>query len=343
MYWACQLAGWLPYAALNSVYAVGVLHGGAPAVVFCLWLSAVGLALSHALRNQIRARGWAGLPLLGLAPRLLATGAVLGLLCNAIVTLPPLLLGYESSRRVTASGLVLYSVNLAIVFTAWQLIYFGVKFMQRSRRAELEHWQLEAAARAADLRALKAQLNPHFLFNSLNNVRALIAEDPQRAQAMVTRLANLLRYSLASATAETVPLQQELEIVGDYLELEGARLEERLRVRMDVAPECLPLPVPVMLVQSLVENGIKHGIARLPRGGQIEISARLDGPAMRLEVSNTHGPEADRVSDRPAGSGTGLANAAERLRLLFGEQASLQLDRSARELTTARVRIPTHR
>src|SRR5690606_9276799 len=126
------------------------------------------------------------------------------------------------------------------------------------RAAEVERWRLQAAVKDAELAALRAQVNPHFLFNSLNSIRALIVEDPARAQQVVTQLAALLRYTLQAGATSTVPLEAELHAVRTYLALESIRLEERLRYTIDVDDAVRQAPVPPMLVQTLVENGIKH-------------------------------------------------------------------------------------
>ena len=194
-----------------------------------------------------------------------------------------------------------------------------------------------AAAQDAELRALKAQLNPHFLFNALNSIRALISLDPPRAQALVTELAGLLRYAIGSSDAQLVPLERELQVTRGYLSLESARLEERLRVRIDVPDDCLRAPVPALLVQGLVENGIKHGVARLAEGGEIALSARMDAGQLRLEVTN---PTAPGSAPRAPGAGVGLQNARERLRLLFGNLASLELDEASPGVLVARLRLP---
>ena len=159
---------------------------------------------------------------------------------------------------------------------------------------------------------------------------------PARAQDAVTRLANTLRYTLSSAQDELVTLAQELEIVQDYLDLESLRLEDRLSIDCEVDTEARGARIPVMLLQTIVENAIKHGIAELPAGGVLRIRGELRNSDLLLEVENPR-PAAPR---REASEGIGLRNAAERLRLLFGERASLDVDLSNRTMATARLRIP---
>jgi hypothetical protein len=175
-------------------------------------------------------------------------------------------------------------------------------------------------AKEARLQALELQLNPHFFFNSLNNVRALIAEDPERAQTAVTQLAGLMRYALKAGQETTVPLRKELEMVRTYLDLEQVRLEDRLRYEIDAEDSALDHPVPLLLVQTLVENGIKHGVAPRPEGGRLTVTARTEGDALCVWVTNTGRLDPD------AESGLGLENARERLQLLFGDEATLTLE-----------------
>ncbi|MCP3136526.1 sensor histidine kinase [Pyxidicoccus xibeiensis] len=335
VYAACQLGGWGLYAGLNTVLAWKAWS--TPLGWVLVSLSA--LALTHVARAQLSLRDWARLPLPTLSVRVLATAVMLGV----VQCVPAFLVGVYVARVYTLEqarvlGFVMSAFVWSLMMLLWLLIYFVVHAVEHARHAELERWKLEAAVQAAELRFLKAQLQPHFLFNCLNSVRALISEDPARAQEVVTRLSSLLRYALAAREPETVPLERELQVVRDYLGLEGVRLEERLRVREDVEPAALCVPVPAMLVQTLVENAIKHGVGLTPEGGEVAVSARVHGGTLLLEVANTAAPLPHAT--RPEGSGVGLHNASERLRLLCGAGASLQLDQTQAARTTARVRIP---
>jgi two-component system sensor histidine kinase AlgZ len=333
-YWVCQGLGWSLYALLNALAFGSLTREPGVAAGVAVGFSAMALGLTHLLRQGV-AHDWKRLGPAALAPRMVAASLLLSLAVNGTGGLAGYLLRPDAPRAAP-SVLLVYVFNWSVVFLGWQLLYFGIHFVQRTRRAELESLRLEAAANAAQLRHLEAQLNPHFLFNSLNVLRALISEDPGRAQQAVTWLANLLRYAL-STEGGTVNLERELQVVRDYLALEELRLEERLRVRLEVEPACLPAPIPPMLVQLLVENGIKHGIARLMEGGELSIVARRRDGLLLLEVGN---PRPPRDDGRSSGSRVGLANASERLRLLFGERAKLELDLSLPDRAAARIQIP---
>jgi sensor histidine kinase YesM len=221
------------------------------------------------------------------------------------------------------------------LFVGWMCIYFFYHLFDRLNRSEIERLRLATSAKEAELRALKSQINPHFIFNSLNSLRGLIDENPGRARQAVTQLANLLRYSLQSGQLETVPFEDELQTVNDYLALEQVRHEERLRVRIEVAPGTLGLSIPPMLLQTLVENAVKYGIAPRRDGGEIAITACCEGDELRLQVTNP-----GTLAAGGGSTGVGLRNAAERLRLLFGARASLALREDPPGRVVADVVVP---
>jgi sensor histidine kinase YesM len=221
------------------------------------------------------------------------------------------------------------------LFVGWLCIYFFYHLFDRYNRLQIEQLRLTTSVKEAELRALKSQINPHFIFNSLNSLRGLIDENPDRARQAVTQLANLLRYSLQSGQLETVPFEDELHTVNDYLALEQVRHEERLRVRLDIAPGALNLAIPPMLLQTLVENAVKYGIAPRREGGEIAIVARCERDELHLEVTNPGSLAAGGGS-----TGVGLRNAAERLRLLFGARATLDLREDPPGRVIAEVLVP---
>ncbi|WP_408888363.1 sensor histidine kinase [Myxococcus faecalis] len=346
VYAACQAGGWGLYALINAVLSVlSVVMMQRPDEQFArrmLWLVAMslsGVLITHVARVRLGFREWARLSLSRLTPRVLlvclAMGATQSVVAHVLSRFVFRIQGFED---FSLTNVIFGGAFWSVVMMMWLLTYFAVHFVERARTAEHERLQQHIASQTSELRFLKAQLQPHFLFNCLNSVRALIVEDPARAQQAVTHLSSLLRYALASKDAETVPLGRELQVVRDYLSLEAIRLEERLRVREDVSPEALAVPVPAMLVQTLVENAIKHGIAPSPEGGAVTVQAHVREGSLILEVANTPAPVG--TPPAPHSGGVGLHNASERLRLLCGTTASLQLDQTGSALTTARVRIP---
>lgn len=347
LYWACQIGGWGVYTGSKIWTALFYLHlPWLPTITAALILHGAAFGLTHALRGYVRRRKWQMLPRGRLVSRIVLAGVLLGVPFGIATNLTPLAVLQDPGIVEDGSGLsagpgivlLLNVINWAFLFMMWLALYFGVLAVRQFRSAELRESELARALQLAELRLLKSQLNPHFLFNALNTVRSLIAHDPARAQDAVTRLANTLRYTLSSAQEELVSLAQELEIVQDYLDLESLRLEDRLRIDCEVSVEARAVRIPVMLLQTVVENAIKHGIAELPSGGVLRIHGELCDGTLVLEVENPR-PLAPRLE---ASEGIGLRNAAERLRLLFGERASLDVDLSRPDMATTKVRIPIH-
>jgi LytS/YehU family sensor histidine kinase len=203
----------------------------------------------------------------------------------------------------------------------------------RTRQVEQERAQKLLAE--AQLSALESRIHPHFLFNTLNSIAALIPRDPKRAEDMIGKLASLLRFSLNAGQTGLVPLGQELQTVRDYLEIEKARFDTRLSYTIAVPAEAENIGVPPLSVESLVENSIKHVIARRREGGEVRVSASMQWDRLEIEVSDS-GPgfAMDLV---PAGHG--LDNLSGRLTLLFGGEARLETVRNGK-YATVRVSLP---
>ncbi len=217
-------------------------------------------------------------------------------------------------------------------------------------RREQEILQL---ATEAELRALRSQLNPHFLFNALTTIGYLIQAAPQRALSTLYRLTDLLRAVLRRSTADYVTLQEEVEIIEAYLAIERARFEERLQVTIDIPPELRGLRVPPLLLQPLVENAIKHGVSPLKRGGRVDVIARIEvgaesaahpgPPRLTLVVSDSGvGMDAQGDAWRRSG-GLGLANVERRLARHFGDAATLRVSAVPGHGTTVSVSLPPGR
>lgn len=339
IYWLCQITGWSLYTMstifLSAAFGVYSWINFASQVLSC----GIGLTLTHLFRIHVRRRGWLRLSLPSLVPRI-----IVFCVCGAIVWMLLVIL----FSIFVFQTFTFWQVNPAVVFVMvfnwsatlfiWSLIYFGFHFVENYKKTEVEKWKLEAAVKEAELRALKSQMNPHFIFNSLNNLRGLIVEDPERAQTVVTQLASILRYSLQASDKETVTLEEELQTVSDYLALEAVRLEERLQVKMDIDPASLKIPVPAMLVQTLVENGIKYGVSTLPKGGEIGLTSRVSASMLKIQVINS-----GQFYETSDSNGVGLKNSRERLKLLFGETASVTVENTSFNSVTAKVEIPIRR
>jgi LytS/YehU family sensor histidine kinase len=193
-------------------------------------------------------------------------------------------------------------------------LHYVVLAVQSRREAEL-------LAREAELKALKAQINPHFLFNSLHSISALTSVDASRARDMCIRLSDFLRNSLRLGERTTIPFSEELALARTYLEVEQVRFGQRLRVAQDIEEGCGDCEVPPLLVQPLVENAIKHGIAMLVDGGEISMSGRCSADNLRFVIENPFDPEAPSTRR----NGIGLANVRNRLEARYGNAARMEV------------------
>ncbi len=181
------------------------------------------------------------------------------------------------------SGAFYFFVNIFI----WNLIYFIYHYVTKSRKQQLDTLQLEALVKELELKTIKAHINPHFIFNSLNSIRALVDENPERAREAITELSNILRSSMQADKSETVTLEKELNIVKDYLALENMRFEDRLKIEYEIDEDTLDQPVPPMMLQTLVENAIKHGISKQINGGVVRVISDFKDNYHELAVQNT--------------------------------------------------------
>lgn len=331
------LTGRLPDLKPN---AFPKLHPMEFAISTFLFPYILGFLLTHYSRPLLSIWGWKTLNWNSLIPRILATAAIQSffLVTLTMVVGGLLLHNPELGFKSVLNSLIIWIGN-SLLFTGWLGAYFFYHLFGRYNRSENQRLNLVASQKEAELQALKSQVNPHFIFNSLNSLRSLIEENPARARLAVTQFANLIRYSLQNGQLETVSLDEELRVAQDYLALEQVRFQERLQLRFDIEPEALAARVPPMLVQGLVENAIKYGIAQRRRGGEIAIIARYVDDTLCLQVTNP-GTTEDSVKIKPASMGLGLNNATHRIRLLFGERATLQLRTDTPGLVIAEVILP---
>ncbi len=221
---------------------------------------------------------------------------------------------------------VLFALGIPLYLLSAIAHYLFLAF-EASREAERRILETQVTAREAELRALRAQLDPHFLFNSLNSINALVGSDPEGARRMCEGLGDFMRRTLALGSRESVSLGDEMALVERYLGIEQVRFGDRLRVEREVEPAARECRVPPLLLQPLVENAIKHGIQNCVEGGTIRIEARRDGALLRIAVANPVDPDA------PArrGEGVGLDNVRRRLEIFGAHTARLAATREGRD------------
>jgi two-component system, LytTR family, sensor histidine kinase AlgZ len=228
----------------------------------------------------------------------------------------------EASYQAQSAGVLAAGALVYLLAVSFHYVLLGV---DATRRAEQHSVELQVLAREAELRALRAQVHPHFLFNSLNSISALVSSDPVKAREMCVLLAEFFRKTLALGEKPDVTLEEELAVARTYLAIEGLRLGPRLSVEEGVEDGARACRLPPLLLQPLVENAIRHGIATRPDGGVLRIQARTDGRRMSISLENPFDPEAP---PRP-GVGVGLANVRRRLLAGYGDRARVEAERGA--------------
>jgi LytS/YehU family sensor histidine kinase len=222
-----------------------------------------------------------------------------------------------------------------VPFTFWSLIYFGFHYLENYKKTEIQNLRWEATSKDIELNKLKSQLNPHFMFNSMNSIRALIDEDPAKAKEAVTQLSNILRNTLLMNKSREIELEEELRIVKDYLALEKIRYEERLSYEFNIDESALRKLVPPLILQAQVENAIKHGLSKLPKGGVIKINVRLQSNELIMEVINT-----GQLNEAASETGFGFMNSQQRLELLYGKDAAIHIGANNENEVIVKINIP---
>jgi two-component system, LytTR family, sensor kinase len=227
----------------------------------------------------------------------------------------------QRAGRLIADGLVTWY----FFFAAWASLYLAISSSGQLRRAERRAANAERAAQTAQLRALRYQVNPHFLFNTLNSLSSLVlARREEEAENMIVGLSTFFRASLSIDPTGDISLAEELKFQELYLDIEKVRFPNRLRVRFDVAEEVKGALVPPLILQPIVENAIKHGVARTPATVTLTISARDEDGLLRITIENDHGPPRSAADADGSGTGVGLANVRERLFARFGAESACE-------------------
>ncbi|MET0298542.1 MAG: histidine kinase [Flavitalea sp.] len=338
-YWLCQIFGWAGLSGLSTLLYVFIFKEEITMerVEKILVMVGGGILSTHILREYIKRKKWMLLPNEQIFARL-----VIAIIVTCIINSIIVLLGMQIFRLSNDSRLDLTTRFIANIVSSgflvipWVLIYYFYHYIETNRRQQLDTLKLEAVVKDLELKTIKSHINPHFIFNALNSIRALIDENPGRARNAITELSNILRSSMQSEKLETVPFEKELNIVKDYLALEHIRFEDRLQIEYDIDEDTLDQPIPPMMLQTLVENAIKHGIGKQINGGIVKVISEFREDFHELIVQNTG--HLNGYSN--SGDGFGLSSTKNRLHLLFGEKANFDIREVNNELVEVRVLIP---
>ena len=262
-----------------------------------------------------------------LLPRLLAATFILSFTNSTINYL--IVKGISSRPASDLVGLIIVSM---IIYFFWVLVYFMYHYFESYRKS----LQYEATMNEIELNNLKSQLNPHFIFNALNSIRALVDENPGKSKDAITQLSNILRNSLALDKDQLVNFTDEIRTVRDYLALESIRFEERLQTELNIHPDSELFMIPPMMIQTLVENGIKHGVSNLKKGGKIAIDTDIRNSSFIIRIRNS----GKYLNTNKKSTGYGLENTRKRLKLIYGDAATFKISNEENNTVLTEIRIP---
>ena len=337
LFWPLQLGGWALYGLATAVSYIPFRHMREAvdfqAAFFCstFLASFVLYACCHFLWRR-------STPLASALFLSVGFSYILGFLCTVISVLIALHL-VEPRTPLSWGTVAARAFQGAIILIAWSALYFGIKHYGTVEEQRNRLLASEATAREAQLQALRYQLQPHFLFNTLNAISSLVvSKQPERATEMIAKLAGLLRTTLSFPEAHLVTLREELAVAEEYLSIEEVRFGPRLVVSLRVTSEAYEAQVPRFLLQPIVENSIRHGIARCPNGGEVSITASVVDGQLRIDVENDRTEGLMQSVDE--GNGLGLANTKTRLEKLYGERGSVKAATAPNNRFLVSIRFP---
>jgi two-component system LytT family sensor kinase len=340
-YWLCQIGGWSTYCLVYIFFYLTIRTEQSKYIFHNIIIDAtLGLLVTHGMRTVIKSAAF-------LSKAFVKQFFYFVLITFVFAIINALLFVFISSNifhilpteleRYTFVNKVLrFSLGSFLFFTIWNLLYYIFHFVQKSQAHQLDKIRLESLVKELELKTIKSHINPHFIFNALNSIRALIDENPQRARTAVTELSNILRSSMHAEKLETTSLEKELSIVKDYLALELIRFENRLDIEYEIDEDTLDQPVPPMMLQTLVENAIKHGISKHIDGGTIKVISDFREDYHELIVQNS-----GQLNGNINAEGFGITSTYDRLNILFGNKAKFEL-KNIENMVQARIIIPVN-
>ncbi|WP_186757327.1 sensor histidine kinase [Echinicola salinicaeni] len=337
LYWILQILGWSCFAVIN-LFFVSLIRGITSVQIGAyLSLGAFYLVSTHYFRHIIITKKWFDFSF----SKLMSNALVFLLALSFANVIATILINWIFGILRVHEDLkpIVLLVNMFISFlyyTLWTMMYFLYHFLENYNTT----LKYQAKINEIKLNQLRSQLNPHFIFNALNSVRALVDENPPKSKEAITQLSNILRYSLIMDKKRTIDFGDEIKIVRDYLDLETIRFEERLKVNFDIEEEAYHYKIPPMMLQTIVENAIKHGISNRMKGGLIEIKCSIGlAGDLYLLVKNS-GQLKGGVGRKNDGSGHGVSNTMQRLRLIYGSKASFKMKNFDAEFVLTEIKIP---
>jgi sensor histidine kinase YesM len=317
IYWVVQLIGWGVFCLLIAITTYVQGEFTKETAIRLIELYTLLIVVTHGMRYLLLKLDWLNLKLAPLIPRVLLlniTASITLLIGSSVFSY--FFFGESLGRPIE---IVINVLLYTIFFIMWSAVYLTYHLLRKSRKQELHNLKLIASNHEIELKTLRDQLNPHFLFNSLNSIRALIEIDPGTAKSAITTLSNILRDSLQLGKRSLIQLDEELKLVSEYLKLEKIRFEERLTYSIDCSVD-KKLHIPPFLLQTMTENAIKHGISKKADGGIVDVNVYEKDDKIYLEVINSGGQYSPIDKD-----GIGIKNTKRRLEIQFGDKADFHI------------------
>jgi two-component system LytT family sensor kinase len=335
-FWLLQVFGWTTYGAL-VFFATYNKKGFNLSLVFFINLSVsllMGVYLSHLMRRYIVNSDLLRIRSSNEFFRIIALVLVVSLLHTVMTKLIGLTF-FGSFLNISLVSILMNWASFILIFGFWLTIYYGIHLFEEIQRQELDNIILKASQSELELQNLRSQLNPHFLFNALNSITALVEVDPKKSKEAVNLLSNLLRFSLSNSFDRLITIDTELQMVDSYLSLEKIRFEERLRIKKDINESVKPFKIPAFTIQTLVENAIKHGISKLIEGGEIIINIRKAEQNIIIQISNSG------ILGKEKDLGIGLSNLCKRLEIEYDKKYKFSM--LSDDLVHVEIQIPANR
>lgn len=328
LYWSAQFIGWgLFYFLIYSLNYVSGLIIITPNFIFLGVQSfLLSLIITHLIRYVIVKFNWLKLNVWHIIWRSIILAVLSACLYEGTDQVFSSLITEDyytnpDTNQLTVSRFFGSVFLYSILFSLWMSFYYTYLFIDKSRKQEIKNLQFEASKNEIELKNLRAQINPHFLFNSLNSIKALIEIDKSEAKDAITQLSSLLRQSITLSKNKLITIKEELEVVQTYVNLEKIRFEERINWNLQVDQETLSCHIPPLMIQTLTENAIKHGISKAINGGVINLKISKSNKKISILIENT----GQLGKQEKQSTGIGLENTRKRLNILFGKSASLLL------------------
>ncbi len=331
IYWLTQICGWFGYVLL--ILFQNLLAGQVDVGIIKVLIAnfVLGISLSHAMRVIILSLGLLSMKILKAIPRIISLSIFFGIVASLFYAgISDLLFTNVPTILVPPFRLLLeLFFPFSTIYLFWNILYFAAIYLKNYEREEVKNLRLSSSIHEVELSNLRSQLNPHFMFNALNSIKALIDENPVLAKKSLTRMSSILRNSLMAEKRRFVSLDEEMKVVQDYLELEKIRYDHRLDFVIEISEKVRRVQIPPLIVQTCVENAIKHGISHLIEGGLVKVSATsLEGGRVEIKIFNS-GAYAPNNKESKESTGIGLSNSQRRLNLLYGNRASLMIKSEA--------------